>query len=159
MNLAKMPLSIREGFLSHFQIVQNSVADWAKAKGWWNPEENKGEKIALMHSELSEALEALRAKPNPRCPECNAHLEADPNDKYSWDCRTPMCRTHVLLSDAELVYHDDKIPKFSGLEAELADTIIRMMHFAEQHNLRLAEAVLAKMEYNWTRAFKHGKNF
>lgn len=32
----------------------------AKDKGWWENERNDGELIALMHSELSEALEAMR---------------------------------------------------------------------------------------------------
>jgi NTP pyrophosphatase (non-canonical NTP hydrolase) len=32
----------------------------AKTKGWWDTERNEGELIALMHSELSEALEAMR---------------------------------------------------------------------------------------------------
>ena len=32
----------------------------AKEKGWWDEERNEGELIALMHSELSEALEAMR---------------------------------------------------------------------------------------------------
>ena len=32
----------------------------AKKKGWWDNERNDGELIALMHSELSEALEAMR---------------------------------------------------------------------------------------------------
>ena len=32
----------------------------AKDKGWWDTERNDGELIALMHSELSEALEAMR---------------------------------------------------------------------------------------------------
>jgi NTP pyrophosphatase (non-canonical NTP hydrolase) len=32
----------------------------AKKKGWWEDERNQGELIALMHSELSEALEAMR---------------------------------------------------------------------------------------------------
>lgn len=32
----------------------------AKEKGWWNSKRNDGELIALMHSELSEALKALR---------------------------------------------------------------------------------------------------
>ncbi|MCX5706853.1 MAG: hypothetical protein NTW13_04245 [Candidatus Omnitrophica bacterium] len=33
----------------------------AQSKGWWQNERNDGELIALMHSELSEALEAMRA--------------------------------------------------------------------------------------------------
>lgn len=32
----------------------------AKSKGWWDSPRNDGELIALMHSELSEALEAMR---------------------------------------------------------------------------------------------------
>ena len=32
----------------------------AKQKGWWDKERSDGEVIALMHSELSEALEAMR---------------------------------------------------------------------------------------------------
>jgi NTP pyrophosphatase (non-canonical NTP hydrolase) len=32
----------------------------AREKGWWEEERNDGELIALMHSELSEALEAMR---------------------------------------------------------------------------------------------------
>ena len=32
----------------------------AKVKGWWDKKRNEAELIALMHSELSEALEAMR---------------------------------------------------------------------------------------------------
>ena len=32
----------------------------AKEKGWWDRDRNEAELIALMHSELSEALEAMR---------------------------------------------------------------------------------------------------
>jgi NTP pyrophosphatase (non-canonical NTP hydrolase) len=32
----------------------------ARQKGWWETQRNHGELIALMHSELSEALEAMR---------------------------------------------------------------------------------------------------
>lgn len=34
----------------------------AKSKGWWDTERNDAELIALMHSELSEALEAMRGE-------------------------------------------------------------------------------------------------
>jgi len=46
---------------------KNKISDFikechqvAKEKGWWDEERNDGELIALMHSELSEALEAMR---------------------------------------------------------------------------------------------------
>ena len=45
------------------QVVNTVIADihlTAVEKGWWEKDRNDGECIALMHSELSEALEALR---------------------------------------------------------------------------------------------------
>ena len=43
----------------------------AKEHGWWETDRNNGEMIALMHSELSEALEYLRHEPamDDHCPE------------------------------------------------------------------------------------------
>jgi len=38
----------------------------AKSKGWWQTKRNDGELIALMHSELSEALEAMRNHKNDK---------------------------------------------------------------------------------------------
>lgn len=40
--------------------IGKTIHDTAKEKGWWDKERNDGEIIALMHSELSEALESLR---------------------------------------------------------------------------------------------------
>lgn len=53
----------------------------------------------------------------------------------------------------------DHIPQFNPLEEELADTIIRIMDFAEARKLRVAAALLAKIEFNKTRERLHGKNF
>lgn len=75
------------------------------------------ERIALIHGEPSEALEAIR--------------HGNPPDSH--------------------------IPEFSGLEAELADTCIRIFDMAGGLNLRLGEAIIAKMKYNESRPYKHGK--
>lgn len=47
-------------FISAWNEKAASIHAWAKSKGWWESERNDYEMIALMHSELSEAVEALR---------------------------------------------------------------------------------------------------
>lgn len=47
-------------------------------KGFWDEERNDAEMIALMHSELSEALEVIRSnKPDDECMDDLAHEFAD----------------------------------------------------------------------------------
>lgn len=47
-------------FKALFDYKQKEVHDNAINKGWWQENRKDGELIALIHSELSEALEALR---------------------------------------------------------------------------------------------------
>jgi NTP pyrophosphatase (non-canonical NTP hydrolase) len=62
---------------------------------------------------------------------------------------------------------DSHIPDFTSEEAEVADAVIRLMNYATDRKLRLAEAIVAKNEYNRNRpdhspearASKHGKSF
>ena len=77
---------------------------------------NEGEILALIHSEISEALEGLR--------------EGNPKSK--------------------------KLPFFTTVEEELADAMIRIADYAKMYDLRVAEAMVAKVEYNTGRPFKHG---
>lgn len=48
------------GFIGFYKAIQARVHEIAKEKGWWDTDRSDGECIALMHSELSEGLEALR---------------------------------------------------------------------------------------------------
>lgn len=51
----------------------------------------------------------------------------------------------------------DKIPEFTAQEEELADCIVRIMHYSAHRKLRIAEALIAKLIYNDSRPYKHGK--
>lgn len=71
---------------------------------------------------------------------------------------------HCELAEATegLRHHnppDEHIPQFSSVEVELADAIIRIMDLSVAMRLRLAEAIVAKMKFNGTRPYKHGKAF
>lgn len=62
-----------DNFVTSFRSMAAAVHNNAVVHGWWDTERNDGEMIALMHSELSEALEYIRrGNPNDdHCPEFN----------------------------------------------------------------------------------------
>lgn len=109
---------MHQRFVDGYNFKEKEAADIAREHGWIveNSPEDKAVKIALMHSELSEALEAVRTG-NPQ---------------------------------------SEKIPEFTLLEEELADVVLRIMNFGGQLGLRIADAILAKDQYNNNRPYKHG---
>lgn len=103
-------------FIESFREQMSITHAISTDKGWWKDEGNNGEKIALVHSELSEMLEGLRHGNPP----------------------------------------SDHIPEFNAAEEEMADVVIRLMDLSTQRGWRLPEAILAKIEFNAGRAYKHG---
>lgn len=88
-------------------------------------------------------------------------------------CSDPDCRNeaeaialaHSELSEAlEYIRHgndvvSDHMPDFLGVEEEFADCVIRIAGHCAARGYRLGDAIVAKMKFNSTREFKHGKHF
>ena len=65
-----------ENIIRAFSYLQTEIHGTACAKGFWDDDRNFGEMVALMHSELSEALEADRKNlMSDKIPGCNGVAE------------------------------------------------------------------------------------
>ena len=113
--------------------LRDEVHELAREKGWWDGVSYQDavklipEKIALIHSELSEALEAYRSIP----------------------AKTP-------VDECLLERYLDSNGKPDGFVVELADAIIRIMDLCGMLNLDIQSAVSVKHDYNATRPHRHG---
>lgn len=103
--------------------------------GWWDKEPTFGELVALMHSELSEALEEYRAgRPMVwyRCGHDGA------------DCLSPkeqICYVPVTLGVTEdCMFHEEK-PE--GIAVELADCVIDILDWAGHEDADLDRVFVA----------------
>lgn len=104
-------------------------------------ERNFGEVIALIHSELSEALESYRDGEPPLW-----FKHADP-------LSVPVAQNNWSSHS----HNDDGVPgKPEGVASELADVLIRVFDYVGAYDIPLADALIAKHAYNVTRPYRHG---
>lgn len=121
------------------QIHENAVS-----KGFYEGEKNTGELLCLVHSEISEALEA--------------------------DRRGRYYKPQFYFID-ELGYNIELIKDIYGFknefenavkntfEDELADAIIRILDICAFKGIDIESHIKAKIRYNSLREHKHGKKY
>lgn len=126
------PLTITE-------LVQQAHGNAVQHGFWDNPPEF-GTSIALIHSELSEALEEVRVGNRIR------PGQPTPAVYYSGGGYNATAPTACAK-------------KPEGYAIELADAVIRIADLCGHMGIDLEAAICEKMEYNATRPYKHGKNF
>jgi len=130
-------------FIRSFNAVSKHINAWAERKGWNEDDPTRWPEFTDGKARSSDELKRL-----------NAAVVAHDISKIG------LMGTE-LAEVIEGIRHgnppSDKIGEFSAAEEELADTIIRIAHFAAQRGYRVGEALIAKLAYNEKRPYKHGK--
>lgn len=130
------------GAVSSLQLLVADAYNTAAEKGWHDKYTSVGDKLALMHSEVSEALEEFRQtgdvqKVYFRHPQFGLVDSLKETAKFSEG-------TH------------GKPWKPEGLPVELADVLIRIFDFCGRYSVDISTAVRLKLEYNKHRSYRHG---
>jgi NTP pyrophosphatase (non-canonical NTP hydrolase) len=120
----------------------------AVAKGWWDNPKSIAELLALIHSEVSEALEEHR---NGRLPDETYYSgkRKTPNQEIIVYGKTPQTKTNFTGKEINCI-------KPEGIPSELADIVIRVFDMCGFHGIDLVKAIEEKMKYNDSRSYKHG---
>lgn len=132
--------------------VQKEIFETAEQSGWHEHDRQLPEALALIHSEVSEALEAYRDGMEETSNQYRykvADIVIDPayeDGEY----------TYMTLPSMVGVEGDQILGKPEGVASELADVIIRVLDYSEQKGIDTIRVMLQKMEFNKTRGYRHG---
>lgn len=109
----------------------------AVEKGFYENEPSIPERLCLIHSEVSEALE---------CDRKGKFTDTNLDLLYGW------------VNDG--VFQQEFINNAKDtFEDELADIVIRVFDLAASRGIDLEKHILLKMRYNSLRPYKHGKKY
>lgn len=114
----------------------------ALSKGWHDEPRSFGDTIALMHSELSEALEDYR--------------NGKPLNKNWYEYKDPRFGEMTFPYPDMTWGKEPLIGKPCGIPSELADVVIRVFDACGAYGIDLEAAIKEKMAYNATRPHRHG---
>lgn len=130
-----------------FNTLTKEVVDWAISKGWEPNELTFGDKVALLHSEVSEALEAYRVYGLKDATRTFEEIATHHSDG----------RMHGLCVHGEQRGECKMFTtKPEGVGSEFADILIRLLHSSANCGIDLAYEYKRKMAYNHSRGHRHG---
>ena len=124
--------------------IRDAIHNNSVAKGFWEePNTNITEKIMLVVTELSEAVEAMRKLSKN---ELNVHVKAHNSMIHSFDLEG---------------YNKENFEQYTkdSVGDEFADSIIRILDLCGKLGIDIEGHIKYKMEYNSTRPYMHGKQF
>ena len=125
--------------MTNLNEISKQVYEANKLKGFDVKKENIGQTLCLIHSEISEALEAIRK-------DKKASLMA-------FDYREEDRETDLdFQSDFTSLIKDT-------FEDEIADTFIRLMDLVGALEIDIDRHIELKRKFNSLREYKHGKAF
>ncbi len=116
----------------------------AKSKGFFDEPKNIGEMLCLIHSEVSEALEADRKGHDATLVGFDNDMEGWPEDYSQYPQRFKNTFEQCIKN---------------SFEDELADVMIRVLDLAAYKGIDMERHIALKMKYNSMREHKHGKKY
>lgn len=126
--------------MAELKSIQAEVHALSREKGWHDVETSLVERMALVITEVSEAIEEVR--------DCSPAIY----QKVKSD--NPMIGEHISISPTNPKWDSGRKPE--GVAIELADTVIRIMDIFESQGWSLEDAIRIKHTYNKTRPYRHG---
>jgi NTP pyrophosphatase (non-canonical NTP hydrolase) len=130
--------SVRVELYDALNLAARGVAAVNYVNGWYDDVRTFGDDVALLHSEVSEALEAFR------------RWGAD-------DATGNVCTPNIGGVPLDGVHlHGSRPCKPEGVGSELADVFIRLLDTCSRYGIDLAAEFERKIQFNASRGHRHG---